>query len=90
MKLSTELGDEYVNTVLSNLSLNDLSNEEWKLVEGFENYAVSNYGRIKSLERCVINSYGGEHQLLDIIMKLQVTRYYNNLKIKNPDFQLKC
>jgi hypothetical protein len=89
MKLSTELGDEYVNTVLSNLSLKDLPDEEWKLIEGFENYAVSNYGRIKSLERCVVNSYGGEHQLLDRIMKLQVTRYYNKY-LKSYFYSVRC
>ena len=89
MKLSTELGDEYVNTVLSNLSLKDLPDEEWKLIEGFENYAVSNYGRIKSLERCFVNSYGGEHQLLDRIMKLQVTQYYNKY-LKSYFYSVRC
>ena len=29
MKLPTELGDTYINTVLSNLSLKDLPNEQW-------------------------------------------------------------
>lgn len=53
MKLPTELGDTYINTVLSNLSLKDLSNEQWEIIEGFENYAISSYGRIKSLERMV-------------------------------------
>lgn len=34
------------------LSLNDLLNEEWKNIKGYENlYQVSNYGRIKSLKK---------------------------------------
>ena len=89
MKLPTELGDEYVNRILSNLSLENLPGEEWKLIEGFENYAVSNYGRIKSLERCFVNSYGGEHQLLDRIIKLQVTRYYNKY-LKSYFYSVRC
>jgi len=77
MKLPTESGDEYVNTVLSNLSLEDLPGEEWKTVEDFENYAISNYGRVKSLERCVVNYYGGVHRLKDKILKLHTFRYFN-------------
>jgi len=30
-------------------SLENLPNEEWKPIEGFERYLVSNYGRVKSL-----------------------------------------
>lgn len=31
------------------LSLENLANEEWKTIEGFERYLISNYGRVKSL-----------------------------------------
>lgn len=31
------------------LSLDNLANEEWKPIEGFERYLISNYGRVKSL-----------------------------------------
>ncbi|MDQ0065173.1 NUMOD4 domain-containing protein [Chryseobacterium lathyri] len=89
MKLSTELGDKYVNTVLSNLSLKDLQSEEWRLIEGFENYAISNYGRVKSLERSFVNSYGGEHNLLDRIMKLQVCRYFNKY-LQTHFYSVRC
>lgn len=77
MKLPTELGDEYVNRVLSNHSLKDLPGEEWKLIEGFEIYAISNHGRIKSLERWVPLPVGGEQKILDRIMKPQAFRYFN-------------
>ena len=31
------------------MSLEDLPNEEWKVIEGFEDrYSVSNYGRVKT------------------------------------------
>ena len=89
MKLPVELEDEYVNTVLSNLSLEDLPGEEWKLIEGFENYAVSNHGRVKSLERSFVNSYGGEHKLLDRIMKLQACRYFNKY-VKTHFYSVRC
>lgn len=55
MKMPVELEDQYVKEVLSNLSLENLPDEEWKLIEGFENYAISNYGRVKNLERWAIN-----------------------------------
>ncbi|WP_123902682.1 NUMOD4 domain-containing protein [Chryseobacterium elymi] len=77
MKLPTELGDKYIETVLSNLSLEDLPGEEWKLIEGFENYSISNYGRVKSLERWVPNPQGGKQKILDRIMKLQALKYFN-------------
>lgn len=32
------------------MSLEDLPNEEWKVIEGFEDrYSVSNYGRVKTI-----------------------------------------
>lgn len=89
MKLPTELGDEYVNTVLSNLSLEDLPGEEWKFIEDFENYAISNYGRVKSLERWVINSNGGRQKLLDRIKKPHVFRYFNNY-LKAHCYNVRC
>ncbi|WP_184192062.1 NUMOD4 domain-containing protein [Chryseobacterium defluvii] len=45
------IGNGFKRDVLCNTLLQDLPEEEWKLVEGFENYAISNYGRLKSLER---------------------------------------
>jgi len=89
MKLPTELGDEYINTVLSNFSLKDLPGEEWKLIEGFENYAISNYGRVKSLERWVTLPVGGEQKILDKIMKLQVFKYFNKY-LKTHFYNVRC
>lgn len=77
MKLPTDLGDEYVNKVLSNLSLENLPGEEWKEIEDFENYAVSNYGRIKSLQRWAINPAGVKRKILDSIKKPNVFKYFN-------------
>ncbi|WP_344830701.1 NUMOD4 domain-containing protein [Chryseobacterium ginsenosidimutans] len=89
MKLPLELEDEYVNRVLSKLSLKDLPCEEWKLIEGFENYAISNYGRIKSLERWVTNPKGGEQKILDRIMKPQAFRYFNK-HLKAHFYNVRC
>ena len=42
MKLPCEFEDQYVKEVLYNTSLTDLPDEEWKLIDDFENYAISN------------------------------------------------
>lgn len=89
MKLPTELGDEYVNRVLSNHSLKDLPCEEWKLIEGFENYAISNHGRIKSLERWVSTPNGGEQKILDRVLKPQAFRYFNK-HLKAHFYNVRC
>lgn len=89
MKLPTELGDEYVNRILSNLSLENLPGEEWKPIEGFENYAISNHGRVKSLERWVPLPVGGEQKLLDRIMKPQAFRYFNKY-LKAHFYNVRC
>ncbi|WP_449400979.1 NUMOD4 domain-containing protein [Chryseobacterium wanjuense] len=89
MKLPTESGDEYVNRVLSNFSLEDLPGEKWKLIEGFENYAISNYGRVKSLERWVSTPNGGEQKILDRIMKPQAFKYFNK-HLKAHFYNVKC
>lgn len=89
MKLPTELGDKYIDTVLSNLSLKDLPDEQWELIEGFENYAISNYGRIKSLERFVPIPNGGEQKILDRIIRPQVFRYFNK-HLKAHFYNVRC
>lgn len=89
MKLPTELGDEYVNTVLANLSLENLPGEEWELIENFENYAISNYGRIKSLERWVPIPNGGERKILERIKKPQAQRYLNKY-LKAYFYHVRC
>ncbi|RMZ61260.1 hypothetical protein D1632_00155 [Chryseobacterium nematophagum] len=89
MKLPTELDDEYINTVLSNLSLKDLPDEQWKLIEGFDNYAISSYGRVKSRERLVPLPNGGEQKILAKIMKPQVFRYFNK-HLKAHFYNVRC
>jgi len=37
--------------IYENLDINNLENEIWKVVEGYEDYAVSNLGRIKSFKK---------------------------------------
>jgi len=89
MKLPVELGDKYINTILSNLSLKDLPDEKWKLIDGFVNYAISNYGRIKSLERFIAIPNGGEQKVLDRIIKPQVFRYFNR-HLKSHFYNVRC
>ncbi|WP_312171453.1 NUMOD4 domain-containing protein [Chryseobacterium sp.] len=89
MKLPTDIEDKYLKEVLLNLSIADLPNEEWKEIEGFENYAISNYGRIKSLQRSVINSNGGEWKMPDRIMKLHAFKYFNKY-LKRDFYNVRC
>ncbi|MCF2221106.1 hypothetical protein H9Q08_17605 [Chryseobacterium sp. PS-8] len=77
MKLPAEFEDSYVKEVLYNTSLKDLPDEKWKLIEGFENYAVSNYGRVKSLARWSHSPKGNERKLPDLIMKLIFNKVFN-------------
>ncbi|MET3539209.1 NUMOD4 domain-containing protein [Chryseobacterium limigenitum] len=89
MKLPTNIEDKYLKEVLLNFSLEDLRDEEWKVIEGFDSYAISNYGRIKSLKRSVINSNGGEWKMPDRIMKLHVGKYYNKY-VKKDFYSVRC
>ena len=52
--------------IYKNLSLEDLPNEEWRDIVGYEGlYQVSNMGRVKSLERLdVKNQYSKEIQIM--------------------------
>lgn len=61
-----------------NLELRDIENEIWVDVYGFDGiYEVSNFGRIKSLEREVPSKNGGTRVTKEIIMKQSVTRKKN-------------
>lgn len=44
--------------------IENLPNEEWRPIEGYPNYEVSNKGRIKSLPRKTNNQYGKKEHLL--------------------------
>lgn len=58
--------------IYQNLSLEDLPNEEWRDVIGYEGlYQVSNLGRVKSLERC-INRGSGVYRRNKIILRPQI------------------
>ncbi|ASW75976.1 hypothetical protein CJF12_18010 [Chryseobacterium piperi] len=89
MKLPQELEDEYVKKVLYNHSLENLPYEQWKQIEGFENYEISNYGRVKSLSRLSHISLGGEHWVSQKIRKLLFTKQYNNY-LKTDVYNVHC
>lgn len=84
MKLPKEIENQYVKEVLCNTSLENLSDEQWILIEGFENYAISNYGRIKSIRRSSPTYNGGEKIQPEIIMKLFFIKRFNSYL--NRDF----
>ncbi|MBK1897305.1 NUMOD4 domain-containing protein [Chryseobacterium paridis] len=77
MKDTFDIKDEYLHEVLCNRSLKDLPGEEWKVIEGFENYMISNYGRLKSLERITQMPHGGENREPEMIMKLILVKQFN-------------
>ena len=63
-----------------NLSLEDMDGEIWKDIEGFEGYyQISNFGRVKSLSRIVIDS---KRNIKEKILKVRITKYgYINITI---------
>jgi len=77
MKLPAEFEDSYVKGVLYNTSLEDLTDEKWKLIEGLENYAISNYGRVKSLARKTQSFPGLEREQPELVMKLIFNKHFN-------------
>ncbi|GEN67891.1 NUMOD4 domain-containing protein [Chryseobacterium rhizosphaerae] len=76
MKLPKEIEDQYLKEVIYNNSLNNLPNEEWKLIEGFENYEISNYGRVKSLKRITVTPRSRREEP-EKVMELFFTKYSN-------------
>lgn len=89
MKLPPEIEDQYVKEVLYNTSLEDLPNEEWKLIEGFENYAISNYGRVKSLARMTLSFHGDFREQPDLVMKLIFNKNFNK-RLQRPFYNVFC
>ena len=82
--MPAEIEDRYVKEVLYNTSLQNLPDEEWKLIENFETYAISNYGRIKSRERWITDLRGRKRKVPDRIMRLQFMKFFN--KYLNDNF----
>lgn len=56
-----EVADFFKMEHYKNFSMQDIEGETWKEIEGYGNYMISSYGRIKSLERTAIVEmpYGG-------------------------------
>ena len=90
MKLPCEFEDQYVKEVLYNTSLTDLPDEEWKLIDDFENYAISNYGRLKSLERWTFlpGKKKGKKEP-EMIMKLTFVKQFNQY-LQSNFYQVHC
>lgn len=78
MKLPIELEDQYAREILYNTCPEYLPGEEWKVIQGIENYAISNLGRVKSLERWTPMANGGKRKNKESIMKLSFVKYSNN------------
>lgn len=55
---------------------NKPKDEQWKEVGGFDGYQVSNFGRMKSVDRCVYNPAQGVHKMQKGRILKQQTAYY--------------
>jgi len=61
-----------------NLSLKDMKGELWEDIPDFiDSYQVSNYGRIKALERWVERAVKGDLHLKEKILKHSINRHFN-------------
>jgi hypothetical protein len=69
--------------------LEDIENEQWEIVDGFENYNISNYGRIKSIRRSSPTHNGGEKIQPEIIMRLFFIKRFNNY-LKRDFYAIQC
>lgn len=64
------------------LSLDSFKDEEWRDIEGFEGlYAISNYGRIKSLQRNVIRRNNSIAPIRERILKYKKAREYDGVEL---------
>jgi len=90
MKLPPEVKNQYAEEILCNRSLQDLPEEEWKLIENFENYAISNYGRVKSLERLTFSfdKIKGRQEP-ERILKLTLSKQSNNY-LQSNSYKANC
>ncbi|WP_312175717.1 NUMOD4 domain-containing protein [Chryseobacterium sp.] len=89
MQLPSHLETPYVQGVLYNSSLQNLPDEMWKAVEGFDQYAISNYGRLKSLKRQSPSLFGRERMLPEKIMKLIFVKSFNQY-LQKQSYAVHC
>lgn len=60
--------------IYKNLSLEDLSNEIWKDIPGYEGfYQISNMGRVKGLERTIVYKNNYVHKYESKVKKQKIT-----------------
>lgn len=89
MTQSLELEDQYLKNVLYNKSLKNLPKEEWKSIEGFENYEISNYGRIKRYKRWFQSPLGHEYILAELILQPFFSKNFNNY-LQSYTYNIQC
>jgi hypothetical protein len=89
MKLPIGLSDQYLKNVLYNKSLKNLPDEKWKSIEGFENYEISNYGRVKRLKRRFQTPLGYEYTLAELILQPLFSKNFNNY-LQNYTYNVQC
>lgn len=69
--------------IYQNLSLENLPDEEWRDVVGYEGlYQVSNLGRIKSLPEIIRDGYKNSFLSKEKIMKTALSNGYVNVNLQ--------
>ncbi|MEY8761974.1 NUMOD4 domain-containing protein [Chryseobacterium tongliaoense] len=89
MKSFSELEDQYLKDVLYNKSLKNLPDEEWKPIDGFENYEISNYGRVKRCERLFRSALGHEYILSALILQPLFSKSFN-IYLQSYTYNVQC
>lgn len=90
MSLILNENEQKAKDLLFSTSLENLPDEEWKPIEGYEeSYAISNYGRIKSLERSYISLRNTEKFLHKKILFLIIHKQFNQYLNKNT-YSIRC
>ena len=56
-------------------------NEEWKDIEAFPGYQISNWGRVKSIAREKVMPTGGIHAIKEKVMSSKKVKKYNCIKL---------
>ncbi|WP_223609325.1 NUMOD4 domain-containing protein [Chryseobacterium sp. OSA05B] len=89
MKTLPDIEDPYLNEVLYNTSLKDIPGEEWKIIQDFDSYAISNFGRVKSLERWTEFPNGSFRKEYELIKKPSFKKYFNKY-LNHSFYRVQC
>lgn len=56
--------------------------ESWEQINGFKNYEISSYGRVRSIQR-IVNTWYGKRKVNSKILKTQINKGYEYVSIRD-------